>query len=85
MDLRSIGASGTQQASLIFAKEVTMRDVQLKRDTRAIPKCPHCSKDLNEVSYRELQGGKFGKRYIYFCPACLNTLGLSHRKGFWMG
>jgi hypothetical protein len=27
----------------------------------------------------------FGKRYIYSCPSCNNVLGVSHRKGFWMG
>lgn len=57
----------------------------LKRETKAIPKCPHCKKDVDTVSYRELSGGYWGKRYIYFCPSCLNTLGVSHRKGFFMG
>jgi len=28
---------------------------------------------------------QFGKRYIYFCPTCSKVLGVSHRKGFWMG
>ena len=26
-----------------------------------------------------------GKRYVYFCPNCKSVLGVSHRKGFWMG
>jgi hypothetical protein len=26
-----------------------------------------------------------GKRYLYYCSACLKVLGISHRKGFWMG
>jgi hypothetical protein len=29
--------------------------------------------------------GVFGKRYVYFCPKCRKVLGVSHRKGFWMG
>jgi hypothetical protein len=59
--------------------------LKLKLETNAKPKCPHCSTDIREVSYAELQGGRFGKRYIYFCSSCRNTLGVSHRKGFWMG
>lgn len=48
------------------------------------PKCPHCQKQLKAVFMKELKE-TFGKRYIYFCPECLKTLGVSHRKGFWMG
>jgi hypothetical protein len=39
---------------------------------------------LNRVNCR-LLSSQFGKRYIYFCPACSKVLGVSHRKGFWMG
>lgn len=28
---------------------------------------------------------RFGKRYIYACPACHRALGISHREGFWAG
>ena len=62
-----------------------MREIKLKLETQSTPKCPHCKKDLDSVSYNELRGGMFGRRYIYFCPSCLNTLGVSHRKGFFMG
>ena len=62
-----------------------MPELKLERETRTGPKCPHCEKDLASVSYRELKGGAWGKRYIYFCPSCRSTLGVSHRKGFWMG
>ena len=48
------------------------------------PICPHCDSKIKDLWYREL-GGMFGKRYIYFCSACKKTLGVSHRKGFWMG
>jgi len=30
-------------------------------------------------------GGILGKRYVYSCPECRKVLGVSHRKGFWMG
>jgi len=48
------------------------------------PICPHCQASLDKVYCRGLTT-TFGKRYIYFCPQCRKTLGVSHRKGFWMG
>lgn len=62
-----------------------MRTLRLKLETAVLPRCPHCEKDIDAVSYNELTGAKFGKRYIYFCTSCRKTLGVSHRKGFWMG
>lgn len=62
-----------------------MRKLNLKQETEILPKCPHCERDIETVYYNELTGGMFGKRYIYFCPSCRKTLGVSHRKGFWMG
>ena len=49
-----------------------------------VPICPHCEAKLEKV-YCRMLSSTFGKRYIYFCPACLKVLGTSHRKGFWMG
>ena len=48
------------------------------------PICPHCKKEVLRVFFRELLT-TFGKRYIYFCSECRSVLGVSHRKGFWMG
>ena len=48
------------------------------------PICPFCTKELHKIFCRQL-GGMFGKRYVYFCPDCRKVLGVSHRKGFWMG
>ena len=59
--------------------------IRLVRKHDIAPKCPRCDKRLETVFYREMYGGMFGKRYIYFCPYCENVLGVSHRKGFWMG
>jgi len=50
----------------------------------ATPICPHCGEPIQQVWFRQL-AGVFGKRYIYFCPRCRKVLGMSHRKGFWMG
>jgi len=52
--------------------------------TDEYPLCPHCNETLTSVWYRELSS-IFGKRYIYFCSKCRKVLGVSHRKGFWMG
>ena len=49
-----------------------------------IPVCPHCNQQIEKVCFRELTAF-LGKRYIYFCPVCNKVLGVSHRKGFWMG
>lgn len=59
-----------------------MLPVEEKNDVN--PLCPHCAKELKKVWYRELESF-FGKRYIYFCPDCKKVLGVSHRKGNWMG
>ena len=62
-----------------------MRRLKLTPETNVLPKCPHCKKYIDGVSYSELHGSLWGKRYIYFCSSCRYTLGVSHRKGFWMG
>ena len=53
-------------------------------------RCPHCEQDLDRINADLLQPSRtgvfsFGKRYIYSCPSCNKVLGISHRKGFWMG
>ena len=49
-----------------------------------LPLCPHCKTELSTLWYRELMKD-LGKRCIYFCPHCRKVLGITHRKGFWMG
>ena len=58
--------------------------IKLKEQNDIDPLCPNCSKPIDELWFRELKGD-FGKRYIYFCSHCKKTLGVSHRKGFFMG
>ena len=57
-----------------------------------VPLCPHCEAPLTEVEARTIDVGRgggvqirFGKRYVYACPACRKELSISHRKGFWAG
>jgi len=59
-----------------------MIDIQERNDVR--PVCPHCEYALETVWFQTLRG-LMGKRHIYFCPNCQKILGVSHRKGFWMG
>jgi hypothetical protein len=58
--------------------------IQLEEKYDVQPLCPFCETTLNTVYFHELRGF-WGKRYIYFCPHCRKVLGVSHRKGFWMG
>lgn len=58
--------------------------IEVKEKQEVTPLCPHCSEMVKEIWCREL-AGFFGKRYVYFCSACRKVIGLTHRKGFWMG
>jgi len=48
------------------------------------PICPHCEKEITTVSAKRMRS-TLGVRYIYFCSHCRKVLGVSQRKGFWMG
>jgi hypothetical protein len=50
----------------------------------AKPICPHCKTEYDKINMTKIEG-TFGKRFVYFCINCRATLGVSHRKGFWMG
>jgi hypothetical protein len=58
--------------------------IAAERKDNITPLCPHCEKPQKTIHYQEA-GGRFGKRYVYFCASCKKVLGVSHRKGFWMG
>ena len=58
--------------------------IEAKEKADVAPLCPHCSKDISEVWFRALRC-TLGRRYVYFCSKCRKVLGVSHRKGFWMG
>jgi transposase-like protein len=53
-------------------------------DKELLPMCPHCKTSYDSVNMTRI-AGTFGKRFVYYCPHCRSTLGISHRKGFWMG
>jgi len=58
--------------------------IEARQNEDVEPLCGHCGQSLREVWFRELRG-LLGRRYIYFCNHCHKVLGVSHRKGFWMG
>lgn len=64
---------------------MSKQNIQINRDRQTLPICGRCEKNIDTVSYRELHGGFWGRTYIYFCPGCKSTLGVSQRKGFFMG
>ena len=58
--------------------------MNLERKDDVDPICTACTTPLKTLWYKELSNF-LGKRYGYFCPHCQRILGVSHRKGFWMG
>ncbi|NOZ93245.1 MAG: hypothetical protein GXP47_00700 [Acidobacteria bacterium] len=48
------------------------------------PLCPHCKEPLTRLVRTRIQE-PLGKAYVWSCPHCRCTLGITHRKGFWMG
>jgi hypothetical protein len=66
----------------VYSLEVHMIDCIEKNDVT--PVCPHCNASVNTIGFRKVES-LLGKRYIYFCINCKKVLGISHRKGFWMG
>jgi len=58
--------------------------IEIKEQYREGPICPYCEQELRSIYLHRIRS-ILGKRFIYFCPHCRKVLGLSHRKGFWMG
>ena len=58
--------------------------VRIIENSSTAPICPHCEKEIRDVHAQRIQS-TFGVRYLYYCGECKKTLGISHRKGFWMG
>lgn len=58
--------------------------IKIKEATIQTPICPHCETEITSLLVTKI-GGFLGVRFIYFCEHCRKTLGVSHRKGFWMG
>jgi len=61
------------------AEEMAGRPSDIKN-----PLCPFCESEIQTIYMREIKS-YLGRRYLYYCANCLKILGISHRKGFWMG
>ncbi|MDZ7767280.1 MAG: hypothetical protein U5K00_23170 [Melioribacteraceae bacterium] len=48
------------------------------------PICPFCESELTTILFKQIET-TFGKKYAHFCEHCKKVLGITHRKGFWMG
>ena len=48
------------------------------------PVCPYCEREIRSISLKQVES-MLGVRFLYFCSECRKVLGISHRKGFWMG
>ena len=58
--------------------------IEIEERDDVTPICPHCDTQLGTLYFRTMRAF-LGRRYVYFCGACRKVLGVSHRKGFWMG
>jgi len=58
--------------------------ITIRETVNIKPVCPHCEEEIRDVLATKLET-LLGVRFIYFCGLCKKVLGLSHRKGFWMG
>lgn len=58
--------------------------IEVKETSTVSPVCPHCQKEIQSIYCRKIKSF-LGVRYIYFCEDCRKVLGVSHRKGFFMG
>lgn len=72
-------AEGSLRDSVVMTATIRIRE-----DITASPICPHCGKELQEIAARRVEC-TLGVRFLYYCCHCLKVLGVSHRKGFWMG
>ena len=67
-----------------YLADMNATRIRIREDHSAEPICPHCGRDIQEIAARRV-GSTLGVRFLYYCVNCRNVLGLSHRKGFWMG
>jgi hypothetical protein len=58
--------------------------IALQEDLSVEPLCPHCEQPIRKIGMRQIES-MLGVRFLYFCGECRKVLGVSHRKGFWMG
>lgn len=77
-----MNAAGEEDMSALDAVPETRIEVRDPGDL--YPLCPHCDTEVRQVYQRQVKT-QFGKSYIFYCSNCRKVLGVTHRKGFWMG
>ncbi len=48
------------------------------------PICPKCDQPTDGLMSVKIRSD-MGKAFVWCCPRCQAILGVTHRKGFWMG
>ncbi|MEM7140768.1 MAG: hypothetical protein AAF548_07005 [Actinomycetota bacterium] len=65
-----------------MARRRGLKDYRMPDDTH--PVCPKCDRPTDGLMSRQI-ASDMGKAYVWCCPYCHVILGVTHRKGFWMG
>ena len=66
-----------------------MQEIPLEIRDDVLPLCPHCGAEVKNLFATKIQCVEGGAklipyyRYIYFCPSCKKTLGVTHTKGIY--
>lgn len=63
---------------------MSSQEIRVQETENRAPICPHCERHLSNINATKLKSS-LGVRFVYFCSFCSKVLGVSHRKGFWMG
>ena len=58
--------------------------IEIEEGSELQPVCPHCESEIGRILSREVRS-TLDVRYVYFSESCRKVLGISQRKGFWMG
>ena len=61
------------------------KTIRLREGFVGTPICPHREKPIQERPAARRIESALGVRFLYYCTECRKVLGVSHRKGFWMG
>ena len=46
------------------------------------PLCPHCSKAIEEIHWRQVDA--INAEYLFICPKCKKVIGIGVRKAAWI-
>lgn len=63
-------------------KRASLPVVEAPDDFAAI--CPHCEVELKGLVQQRMNA-VYGTAFAWACPSCRRVIGVSHRKGFFMG